>query len=137
MRFLLTTALICAFFGVSYSQKTSTVHNVGKDKDGDVWYLDTSLVVKANPPADWLRVMPIYTQLPGRTLVFMFNVDCTDSTYQFVKAFSMDRGGNLLFEETNRSAWSRFAGYSGNAARMVCRQAQGLPINNDSRIIGR
>lgn len=132
MRYLFTITMICTLFGVSYAQKTDTIHDVGKDKDGDSWYLDTKLIVRPEPPAEWLLVMPIYTRLGERTLVFMFNVDCSDSTYQFVKAFSMDRTGKILFEETKRTDWARFTGYSGNAARITCRVkgAQRLPMSN-------
>jgi hypothetical protein len=130
MKKLLTLTMICVLFGASYAQKTDTVHNVGKDRDGDTWYLDTDLVVTPRPPADWIRVMPIYTRLSGRTLVFMYNVDCSDSTYQFVKAFAMDAAGNTLYEENKRSAWAKFSGYSGNAARIVCRKERQLPLSS-------
>jgi hypothetical protein len=132
MRFILTMTMICALFGVSYSQKTDTVYNVGKDRDGDTWYLDTDLVVRPQPPADWLRIMPIYTTLDARTLIFLFNVDCSDNTYQLVKAFSLDRRGNKIWEREERGRWSPFTGYSGNAARIVCRTNAGkqLPVTN-------
>jgi hypothetical protein len=125
MRYLLTITMMCALFGVSHAQATDTVHNVGKDRDGDVWYLDTDMVVRPRPPADWVRVMPIYTNLAGRTLVFIFNVDCSDNTYQLVKAFSMDAQGRKTWERDENGRWSNFTGYSGNAARIVCRTNAG------------
>ena len=113
--------MICVFFGVSYSQEADTVHNVGKDKDGDTWYLDTSLIRRLDPPSDWAILMPIYTEMSNSTLVFVFNVDCSDSTYQLVSAFSFDKSGRRLFHSKERTAWAKFTGYSGNAARITCR----------------
>lgn len=120
MRFLLTLTMICVLFSVSYAQNKTT-HAIGKDNDGDMWYIDTALVVQPRPPADWIRVMPIYTLLPGRALIFYFNVDCSDGTYQFYKAQSIDANGKILFEREDPSRWSKFTGYSGAGARMACR----------------
>lgn len=109
-------------------QDTKTIHNIGKDKDGDTWYLDTSLVFRLRPPADWVLLMPIYTTLNGRTLVFMFNVDCSDRTYQMVKAFSMNRAGETLWEKTERTPWSSFTGYSGRAGTLTCNNQRQFPM---------
>jgi hypothetical protein len=130
MRFLLTITMICAFFGVSYSQTKDTLHNVGKDRDGDTWYLDTEVVRRLDPPAEWAYIMPIYTKLSGRTLVFFFNVDCTDNTYQLVRSLTLDSNARVINRTNERSVWAPFTGYSGNAARIVCRENQRLPITN-------
>lgn len=133
--------MICALFGVSYAQK-SDVHAIGKDSDGDMWYVDTTLVVRPQPPADFLLVMPIYTILTGRTLVFYFTVDCSDSTYRLVKAHTINRQGETIWEKDSDGVWAKFAGYSGNGARVVCRTFQGrpstkLPVTNDGKTDGR
>lgn len=133
MRFLVTTAMICVLFGVSYAQQDLTVHNIGKDKDGDTWYVDTSLTRKLNPPSDWITLMPIYTLLPGRALVFYFNVDCAEGTYQLRKAQSIDTNGRVIWEQNERSSWAKFVGYSGRGAQIVCKQGNRLPIG-DGRI---
>jgi hypothetical protein len=74
--------------------------------------------------------MPIYTKLPGRTLVFFFNVDCTDNTYQLVRSLTLDSNARVINRTNERSVWAPFTGYSGNAARIVCRENQRLPITN-------
>jgi hypothetical protein len=130
MRFLLTITMICVLSGVSYSQTKDTLHNVGKDRDGDTWYLDTEVVRRLDPPAEWAYIMPIYTKLPGRTLVFFFNVDCTDNTYQLVRSLTLDSNARVINRTNERSVWAPFTGYSGNAARIVCRENQRLPITN-------
>jgi len=135
MRYLLTITMMCALFGVSHAQNTDTVYDVGKDRDGDTWYLDTDMVVKPRPPAHWLRVMPIYSILRDRTLVFIYNVDCSDSTYQLVKAFSMDNRGRKIWERDERGRWGQFTGYSGNAARIVCRTNAGRELPSSSVVI--
>ena len=129
MRFLLTLTMICALFGVSYPQAKDTVHNVGKDKDGDTWYLDTEVIRRLDPPAEWAYIMPIYTRLPGRTLVFFFNVDCTDNTYQLVRSLTLDNNAEVIGRRDERSVWASFTGYSGNAAKIVCRQTRRLPTS--------
>jgi hypothetical protein len=127
---ILLTLLLTATLGVAaQTKKEDTIHPVGKDGDGDQWYLDTSLVVTPKPPSDWVRIMPIYTTTKGRTLVFFFNVDCSDSTYQMTRAFSMDDAGRKLWERTVTSRWAKFVGYSGNAARIVC-AAERRPTSN-------
>ena len=141
MRFLLAFTMICVLFGVSYAQK-SDVHAIGKDSDGDMWYVDTTLVVRPQPPADWLLIVPMYTLLDGRTLVFYFNVDCSDSTYQFRKAQSLNRQGETLWEKDEKSAWARFTGYTGTGARVVCnklgnRPSTKLPVTNGKEVDGR
>ena len=126
---LLTLTAICVLSGTFYAQKPETTYYVGKDKDGDSWFLDTDLVVRPKAPADWLLVMPIYTRLPGRTLVFMFNVDCSDSTYQFARAFMMDTSGKVMWTRDTTTRWGRFDGYSGNAAKITCRVLGGGAIS--------
>jgi len=129
MNKLLTLTTICVLSGVFYAQKPDTTYYVGKDKDGDSWFLDTDTVVRPKPPADWLLIMPIYTRLPGRTLVFMFNVDCADSTYQLVRAFTMNTKGEVIWTRDDPSTWAKFEGYSGNAAKITCRRLGGGVIS--------
>lgn len=133
--------MICALFGVSYAQKTD-VHAIGKDSDGDMWYVDTTLVARPKPPADWMLLVPMFTLLDGRTLVFYFNVDCSDSTYQLRKAQSINRQGETLWEKDEKSAWSKFTGHTGNGARIVCnklgsRPSTRLPISTSKEVDGR
>ena len=134
MRFLLTMTMICVLSGVAYSQTKDTLHNVGKDRDGDTWYLDTEVVRRLDPPAEWAYIMPIYTRLPGRTLVFFFNVDCTDNTYQLVRSLTLDNEANVIGRTTERSIWASFTGYSGNAAKIVCRMTNRLPTSTKEGI---
>jgi hypothetical protein len=141
MRFLLTFTMICALFGVSYAQKTNdTTHNLGKDRDGDTWYLDTDLLRRLDPPADWVIIMPIYSILTNSGLIFFYNVDCSDSTYQMFRARSIDVNGRVIFSDDKRSAWGKWSGYSGRAAKIACEhmnKGRRLPVSNDGRIIGR
>ncbi len=106
-----------------------------------MWYVDTTLVVRPKPPADWMLVVPMYTILEGRTLVFYFKVDCSDSTYQLGKAQSLNRQGETIWEKEEASAWSRFAGHTGNGARIICadqrKKSQRLPVTNDAKVDGR
>lgn len=133
MRFLVTLTMIWVLFGVSYSQE-STTYDIGTDKDGDTWFLDTSLTRKLAAPADFITLMPIYTRVSGRLLVFYFNVDCSDSTYQFIKAQSIASDGRILWEREEKSRWANFTGYSGRGARIVCKQTKGLPTIESGRI---
>jgi len=129
--------MMCALFGATYAQTSDTIHDVGRDSDGDTWYLDTSLVVRPKPPADFLLIMPVYTKMDGRTLVFIFTVDCSDSTYQMSRAFTMNGQGEILWRREEKSRWANFTGYSGNAARIICRRDFKLPIVNDGKSDGR
>jgi hypothetical protein len=133
MKFLCITALICVFFAVSYAQKAGTIHNIGKDRDGDTWHLDTSLVRQGENNLSWLRIMPIYTRVNGAVLVFIYNVDCSDSTYQLSKSMLL-RSGEIVSQESHQSAWANFFGYSGNAARIVCKPAAKRPAGTNTRL---
>lgn len=141
MRFLLTTIFILAVALSVSAQKEGTVHAIGKDSDGDMWYVDTTLVVRPKPPADWMLIVPMYTILEGRTLVFYFSVDCSDSTYQLRKAQSINRQGETLWEREEKSAWSRFTGHTGNGARIVCtsegKKSTRLPVSTSKEVDGR
>jgi len=132
MKKLLTTIFLVALFAILVTGQTKKeeIYEVGRDKDGDLWHLDLSLVVRPRPPADWLLVMPIYTTDGSRTLVFMYNVDCSDNTYQIVKGFSMNRRGETIWESQRRGDWSKFQGYSGNAGRILCSKKRQIPVNN-------
>ena len=128
MRFLLTLTMICALFGVSYAQDMDTIYDVGRDKDGDTWFLDTSLIRRLDPPADWAILMPIYTKVKGGTIVFTFNVDCSDSTYQLTGSITLFDSNRKPVRTVKQTAWTKFFGYSGKAARITCRVTKGRPI---------
>ena len=133
--------MICVLFGVSYAQKSDTTHAIGKDKDGDMWYLDTDLVVRPKPPADWMLIVPMYTLLPGRGLIFYFNVDCSDSTYQLTRAQVVDVSGRVLVDDDKKTAWAKFVGHTGAGARLACttfrNKTTRLPAINDGKTDGR
>lgn len=133
MKNLLTLVTICVLFvGLGYGQKKSTLHDIGKDKDGDTWYIDTDLVRQGSGNLSWVTFMAIFTPMNDRILVFYYNVDCSDSTYQFVKAQTMDAKGTLLWEKTASSRWVPFASYSGRGGRIACehiKKGNRIPIS--------
>lgn len=133
MRFLLTLTMICVLFGVSYAQKGAKVHNLGKDADGDTWFLDTSLVKQGRDEFAWITYMAVYSFLNERLLVFYFNVDCSDRTLQFVKAQAFNSEAKVVWEKEDRSAWSSFSGFAGRGASISCQEVKKgtiLPVIN-------
>lgn len=134
MKFLLTTAMICVFFvGFGMAQLKDGTYNVGKDREGDTWYLDSNLVVPVKDTDGY--VMAIYTGTVVR-IVFFFVVDCSDNTYKLTRSLGY-RNDVLFHQEDIKSKWANFQGYSGRAAKLVCDahpKGRRLPAIGEGRI---
>lgn len=119
--------IMCAMLTASAQMKDG-IYNLGKDDDGDTWYLDSNLVIPIKTVPNHY-VMSIYMDKKARRLFFMFHIDCTDNTYRLIGARAFYRD-HLVYTNNDESDWANFKGYSGRAATMVCKADTKLPVNN-------
>jgi hypothetical protein len=116
MRFLLTLAMICTFFGVSYAQ---TDYRLGPDKDGVVWFTNKKMI---HPVVNQRHMTAMFTE-PKTTLHFAVyvEVDCSDNT---IRLHGMDtfRNGYKVNSIEDKSDWATPKGLAIKLYQFVCRE---------------
>ncbi|MFZ9272057.1 MAG: hypothetical protein ACO24B_01435 [Ilumatobacteraceae bacterium] len=128
MRFLLTFALICALFGVSYSQEDRDLRLVGK-ADGHLWFIDFDTVTEH---IDGTRSGAMVRTEDGGLIAAFQVADCQRSRLKILK-MAFFKNGKMEVEIKGKNEWLAADGFGRKVLAIMC---QPLKTKTSKGLIG-